>query len=168
MSTARRQRHESGFSLVEVMVVIAVIALVSVVAVTQITPPRSAAETEAGQLALRLEMARRHVLATGSLIGVSVDADGGGYAFMDLHREGWRVRHGDRTLGPVRLAEGVRLTLAGGQSANAATGDALPVPDFWFDPLGSEPPVVLELRGAGRDYRLTVSALRPVEVSDAR
>lgn len=165
MSKARRQRDQSGFSLVEVMVVIAVIALVSVVAVTQITPPRHAVDTEAEQLALRLETARRNALATGAVLGFSIDPDGAGYAFMDFHAEGWRVRHGDRTLGPVRFAGEVRLGAVTGTDGRVLD---VPVPDLWFDPAGTEPPVTLYLRGQGREYQLLVSALAPVEVSDAR
>lgn len=164
MSKPGRHCHQSGFSLVEVMVVIAVIALVSVVAIAQINPPRSAAETEAERLALRLEMARRSALATGALLGFSIDGDGSGYAFMDLQEAGWRVRHGDRTLGPVRLPEGMRLYAANGLTAAGAGMQDTPVPDLWFDPVGTEAPVTLELRGEGRDYIFTVSALRPVEV----
>lgn len=168
MRLSPETRRDDGFSLVEVMVVIAIIALVSVTAVTQITPPRSALETEAGRLALRLEAARRHALTTGEPVGFSIDDDGAGYAFMDLQSEGWRVRHGDRTLGPVRLHEDVRLALANGALPASRALENLVAPDVWFDPSGSEPPLQMLVTGDGRRIAMTVSSHAPVEVSDAR
>lgn len=162
------QSRESGFSLVEVMAVIALIALVSVTAITQISPPRSPVETEAERLALRLETVRRNALATGALAGFSIDGDGLGYTFMDLQEAGWRVRHGDRTLGPVRLPDGVRLYTDASQGSIGGGAPGVPVPDLWFDPIGTEPPVTLHLRSEDRSYAIVVSALAPVEVSRAR
>ncbi|MBI1263563.1 MAG: type II secretion system protein GspH [Alphaproteobacteria bacterium] len=167
MTSARRQGQEGGFSLVEVMIVIAIIALVSVTAVTQIAPPRSALDTEAARLVLRLETARRHALMTGAPLGFAVDGDGAGYAFLDLQADGWRVRHGDRTLGPARLTEGVDLTLTGAGLRGDPDSAGLPAPDLWFDPAGAEPPAGLSLRQGGREVSISVSSHAPVEARHA-
>ncbi|MGP1276490.1 MAG: GspH/FimT family pseudopilin [Caulobacterales bacterium] len=168
MQTPARTMRDDGFSLVEVMVVIAIIALVSVTAVTQITPPRSALETEAADLVLRLESARRHALASGQPIGFSIDDDGAGYAFMDLHSEGWRVRHGDRRLGATRLEGDVRLRLANGLALASRSLESVVAPDIWFDPSGSEPPIGLVLDGGGASIIISVSSHAQVEAGDAR
>jgi general secretion pathway protein H len=168
MKRALLRRSEDGFSLVEVMVVIAIIALASVTAVTQINPPRSALQSEAGTLVLRLETARRHALATGVPLGFAVDGDGAGYTFMDLQADGWRVRHGDAALGPVRLDEGVQLTLAGAHAPVGRDSAGLPTPDLWFDPAGTEPPVRLSLRQGAREVSILVSSHAAVEAHNAR
>ncbi|MGZ6290536.1 MAG: pilus assembly FimT family protein, partial [Bdellovibrionota bacterium] len=76
MAKAKKNKYDSGFTLIEILIVIGLIALVSAIAIPSLTNVfRSSAESYARQTALLLREARDRALLTDKLIRLRIDLD---------------------------------------------------------------------------------------------
>ena len=141
---SRAAPRDSGFTLVELMVVVTVIAVASGVVVWVIGDPRGRVLEEATRFAIRARAAHDEAIVGGK--PVSVWATTAGYGFDRREGGAWRAI-ADKPLRVERWSDGTR----------AAVGETSGRVRVTFDPTGqADRPadIRLDRRGAGAVVRI--------------
>lgn len=147
----RRTRNNSGFTLVElvlVLLIITIVALVSVPTLSAFAKGRVVQDT-AARFVAATHYARTQAISDGATYRLNIDVAGGrwwlsvddGNTFVDV----------DSTIvPPYTVAEGVKL------ETNATVDDTTKVPAIEFDPQGRCDPVQLKIIGPTGDSTMVV------------
>ena len=151
--SATGNNADTGFTLVELMVVLVIIGLMAAAVVINLPDPRGRLADEGTALAARLVAARDLSIIGGRDIGVRFDA--AGYGFQQRNGEAWAPVT-ERALAPRRWAAGVT-------AAPAIEGGAALV----FDTTGLATPAEIILQRDGARSSISVSSTGAVRV-DAR
>jgi general secretion pathway protein H len=136
-------RRDAGISLIEVLVGVSILGIVAFAITLSLQPQARPLDRETDRLALRLNQAAEEAVATGSPVGLSVEAGGQSYAFHRYVDRRWWVLRDHPALSAHRLDEAVRLDVADGYLA--ADGGGAGIPAIWFDPAGLTEPFRLRL-----------------------
>ncbi|WP_290651305.1 type II secretion system minor pseudopilin GspH [Aquisalimonas sp.] len=106
------RRHQSGFTLIEVMVVVVLIGIITTLAVLNMGGEDDRVEREARRLAAVLDTAGREAVIQARELGLVLEPDG--YRFARLESDAWRTdayQH-DRALGAHALPGDLRLRVS--------------------------------------------------------
>lgn len=154
-------RDNSGFSLVEVMIVVAIIGVMtSVVALSLPSgdekPEHQLARTERALIALS-----RTSVMTGRIIGVRFDR--GGFETLALSDDGWVTDNGTLKSDAMRwpTLELMSVSVDGLEIELPPDGDQ---PHLWFLPTGEYPGFELAFASGGWDARIAAEASGAVKV----
>ena len=120
-------RRDAGISLIEVLVGVSILGIVAFAITLSLQPQARPLDRETDRLALRLSQAAEEAVATGSPVGLSVEAGGQSYAFYRYVDRRWWVLRDHPALSAHRLDEAVRLDVADGYLA-AMCGAVPPKP----------------------------------------
>ena len=135
----RRRRNESGFTLVELMVVLVIIGLAAAAVMLSMPEPGGSVEAEAERFAARAKAARDEAIVNSRPVALLVDA--GGYAFSRRRAGQWQT--GERQV----WAEG---TVA--RTVSAVEGRSR------FDSTGLAEPLRLDLARRGHQVAVDIGA----------
>lgn len=130
MRTCRE--HESGFTLIEVLVVLVIIGVVLTFATLSINPtgPSDRLDAASKRLAALAQTAADEAILSGQTIGLQIDAHG--YRFIRLTDRGWKViASPDSPLRPRRFHDDLhldRVNQQGRRSGHNRQVDALTLP----------------------------------------
>ena len=135
---SRRHRHDSGFSLLEVLVATTLVGLTATAAALAFSGARDPLHLEAERLAARLRHAELEALSTGYPVGFSAGETG--YVFTRYEADRWERMESHPTLGARTLEDGMlvrsdRVRLSWNPRAGAQV-----LPEVTFDPAGINPP----------------------------
>lgn len=146
-----RRRGETGFTLVELLVVVLLIGLAAGTAVLALPDARDRVGDEAESLAARLVAARDLAIVSGRDTAVRID--GLGYRFEERGLDGWRPAKA-RPLQPREWRGGVvvRPEIDGGGAA------------IRFDVTGMATPAVVTLQSGSARARVRVGLSGEVRV----
>jgi general secretion pathway protein H len=136
----RLPEPESGFTLIEIMVVLLIIAItIGMIGVNLSRGDNNRVQEEADRIVILLQSAREEAILQGQVFAVRFSADS--YYFLRLNEKGKLARiETDDILSPRSLPEGVVMSFVmDGAEADAEAGLIL-------DPSGSFIPFVLTLR----------------------
>ncbi|CAM3226644.1 hypothetical protein SPAN111604_11565 [Sphingomonas antarctica] len=145
---ASSRRSETGFTLIELMVVLVIVALASAAVVTALPSGAAGLRQEATAFAARAVAARNAAIVSGR--PARVTADGAGYR-VEERRGGRWLPWGGKAGRPVAWERDTRAT--------AAVTVA-------FDSTGLSDPATLRLQRAGRAIAVQVSADGTVRVEE--
>lgn len=140
----RRPKYESGFSLVEILVVLFIIGLMSAAVVLAFPKPKSALESQAATLASQLNALAQDGLITGSVNAAGFSKDG--YALYTFENSEWTERASGDWQDSYRLS----LTRASAKLDMPKTKE----PIIIFQPTGLSTPFELTL--ADRDLKFSL------------
>jgi general secretion pathway protein H len=143
---------ESGFTLVEMMVVIVIIGLMASVAIMA-APGRRSLSSEAEQFAARLHRAQEEAVLTNRPVGVAVTAQG--YSFLTRTGSGWAALD-DGPFEDRTWSEGVAATLRDGEKGLVT-----------FDSTGVAEPLTVTLTRDAQRMLVSVDAGGNVRVDAA-
>ena len=162
MHAARRSR-QSGFTLIEVLVVVAVIAAVSAMLVLSASPSDATrARNEARRLATLLELALAEARAGGQSIAWSPVP--GGYAFYRRAEDGdWVEYSGDSAYRRRTLPDGVTLRGVSVESRLLREGERVVMA-----PYGLAGTIVATVAGADASFTLRGGPLGRVSLVPAQ
>ena len=122
--------RESGFTLIELMIVITIIGLASAAVVLALPDPRGRLTDEAERFAARTRAA--HDLAIVGARPISVWVSAGGYGF-DERRDGAWVAMADRPLRVTQWSKGTRAEPSGGTPRDRVLFDPTGIADQPLD-----------------------------------
>ena len=112
----KQQPDQSGFTLLEIMVVLVLIGLTVSYVLPNLKPGDSqrAIESEAKRFSALVQIAHEQALTTGKDFGVEVTDSG--YTFMLWQQNRWQPVKGDRLLKAVTLDNTITIRLFPGES----------------------------------------------------
>jgi general secretion pathway protein H len=151
---------DSGFTLIELMVVLFIIGLVAGAVVLSLPGDSAALSEDADRFAARIAAARDEAVVSARPIAVWIAPSGYGF---DARQDRQWVPLNARTLANRDWKPGTVARIEGGTAEPASAGDpAAPPPSrarFWFDSTGlpNVPVTVVLSRGVNRDS-IVVSA----------
>lgn len=92
-SRLSRPHRQSGFTLVEVMVVLLIVGMMSGVVILNIPPPRDPVLVQGEKMASRLRLVSQAGMVENHAFGISVDRDG--YSVVKFENNAWTeiIRH---------------------------------------------------------------------------
>lgn len=140
----RRPKYESGFSLVEILVVLFIIGLMSAAVVLTFDKPKSALEKQAETLASQLNALAQDGLITGSVNAAGFSKDG--YALYTFENSEWTERVSDD------WQDSYRLTFTRASAKLDMPKEKEPI--IMFQPTGLSTPFELTL--ADRDLKFSL------------
>lgn len=140
----RRPKNESGFSLVEILVVLFIIGLMSAAVVLAFPKPKSELEQQAAILASQLNALAQDGLITGSVNAAGFSTDG--YALYTFENSEWTERASGE------WQESYRLTLTRASAKLDMPKDKAPI--IMFQPTGLSTPFELTLADRETKYAL--------------
>lgn len=140
----RRLKYESGFSLVEILVVLFIIGLMSAAVVLAFPKPKSALEQQAATLASQLNALAQDGLITGSVNAAGFSNDG--YALYTFENSEWTERASGE------WQDSYRLTFTRASAKLDMPKEKEPI--IMFQPTGLSTPFELTL--ADRDLKFSL------------
>ena len=147
ISATGSSARESGFTLVELMVVLVIIGIMSAAVIIALPDPRGRVSDNAETLAARLVTARDLAIVAGRDIGVSVTATG--YSFAERRDDGWQPAP-QKPLQPALFGEAITA--------------AAPAEPLVFDATGLATPAVITLQRGAEQARVAVDGNGGVRV----
>jgi len=107
----RANNLNSGFTLLEIMVVVLIIGvLLAMISLSTSPNPRTKLRDEATRLATVMQTAQEEAILQGKLFAINIGEDG--YAFYEYGLGGMEAIAGDKILKPRKLPENIRITKA--------------------------------------------------------
>lgn len=150
---------QSGFTLLEIMVVLALIAIsVTFVVLNLQRDTDGAAKLEARRFAGLIEQARSESILSGRPYAVRVDPDHRTYTFL-THQKQWSPVKDDDVFRPRTFPQDLKISFDSTGGPEAA-GDLLVI-----EGLGEITPFVLTIRGDTRLYKVSIDDGQNVVVS---
>lgn len=150
---------QSGFTLVEIMVVVVLIAITATFAVVNLQRDvDQVAELEARRFAQLIEQAREESILSGRPYAVEVDPDANSYRFL-VHRSGWTPVEDDDVFRPRRFPSDLAVSFTTGGAPDAQ--DLLVI-----EGLGEISAFELSLRGSSRRYTVRLDEDQQVVVTE--
>lgn len=153
ISATGPRRRETGFTLVEVMVVVTLIGLVAGLAMLSVPDPRPSVTLEAERFGARLQRAQEEAILTNRAVEVALTPSG--YAFRVRDAGGWRPLT-DAPFGEVVWEPDTAVRRE--QRAGAVA----------FDPAGGSSAGAFSLSRDGRSVRVEVDPAGNVRIDAAR
>lgn len=161
----RSCRADSGFTLIEVMIVIVIIGLMSSLVLLNMPASEKTAREQAEELAARLTLASQSAVLSGETVGVTLTNDG--YGFLRRRATGWEAH----TLIPEKPwidwvdRSQVRLTLDGEAVKLPRRGrNAKPI--LYFTTTGDSPAFSITLYSGGEHAIVSTDSTGAIMVSD--
>ena len=130
MTRSAASAHESGFTLIELMIVITIIGLASAAVVLALPDPRGRLTDEAERFAARTRAA--HDLAIVGARPISVWVSAGGYGF-DERRDGAWVAMAERPLRVTQWSKGTSAEPSAGNARDRVLFDSTGIADQPLD-----------------------------------
>lgn len=157
-----RQR-QSGFTLIEVLIVVMLISVATSMAVVRIN--RNAdkiAHLEAKKFRGLVEFMREESVITGKLLGVKVNASEGTYHFV-RHSRSWEKIEDDQTLKEYKISEGIETRFNVRQAKRRKKAGrkkqkkkSIPAGVVMVDPVGTVTPFTMTLSGDVQKWKVLV------------
>ncbi len=163
--TRRFCRADSGFTLIEVMIVIVIIGLMSSLVLLNMPASEKTAREQAEELAARLALAARSAVLSGETVGVTMTSDG--YGFLRRRATGWE----QYSLIPEKPwmdwvdHSQVRLTLEG-EAVKLPSRKADATPILYFTTTGDSPAFSITLFSGGTHAIVSTDRTGAIMVSD--
>lgn len=153
---------ESGFSLVEMMVVVVIIGLMTSAVVLMLSPKNAELQQSAEQTERAMTALSRHSVMTGEILGARFSLTG--YDVLKLSDDGWQIedtilkpeRQKWKTVIPVSLAV---------NNTEVNISDEVEFPHIWFLPTGEHPSFKLVLAMQGKRTAISASTAGVIRVS---
>lgn len=171
----RRQAHQSGITLIELLIVLAIMALASGIVVLTAAPREDLERKRAQRFAIGLEAAFDDAIVTGRVYRLIVGANG--YRIERLDEGEWNVTAASRpddiaNSPPLRFetadpAKSNALGLYGGED-EAGRGNQTDETTAALDPFGVTPEFVVAFQGAQRTWLVRNSSEGVVTVTQAQ
>ncbi|MFM4703065.1 GspH family T2SS minor pseudopilin variant ExeH [Aeromonas bivalvium] len=108
-----KQRHQAGFTLLEVLLVAMLMGLVATAVTLSMGGARGDRELDkqARRFMAVLQQAQQQAVMDGRLLGLRLDDHGWQFMRRQGKDRSWQPLEGDKLLGPVELGDDIRLTL---------------------------------------------------------
>lgn len=161
----RSCRADSGFTLIEVMVVIVIIGLMSSLVLLNMPASEKTAREQAEELAARLTLAARSAVLSGETVGVTLTSEG--YGFLRRRASGWKPYSliADKPWHDWADRSQVRLTLEGeAVKLPRRRPDAAPL--LYFTTTGDSPAFSVTLYSGGENATISKDGTGSIMVSD--
>ncbi|HDO1318855.1 TPA: GspH family T2SS minor pseudopilin variant ExeH [Aeromonas veronii] len=113
MRAAPSARRQSGFTLLEVLLVAMLMGLVATAVTLSMGGARGDRELDkqARRLMATLQLAQEYAVMDGRLVGIRIEDNGWQFMQRQAKDRKWLALTGDKQLGPVQLAENMTLAL---------------------------------------------------------
>lgn len=113
MKAAPSARRQSGFTLLEVLLVAMLMGLVATAVTLSMGGARGDRELDkqARRLMATLQLAQEYAVMDGRLVGIRIEDNGWQFMQRQAKDRKWLALTGDKQLGPVQLAENMTLAL---------------------------------------------------------
>ena len=113
MRAAPSARRQSGFTLLEVLLVAMLMGLVATAVTLSMGGARGDRELDkqARRLMATLQLAQEYAVMDGRLVGIRIEDNGWQFMQRQAKDRKWLALSGDKQLGPVQLAENMTLAL---------------------------------------------------------
>ncbi|WP_434665511.1 GspH family T2SS minor pseudopilin variant ExeH [Aeromonas sp. NJAU223] len=108
-----RRRYQSGFTLLEVLLVAMLMGLVATAVTLSMGGARGDRELDkqARRFMATLQQAQEYSVMDGRLLGLRIEANGWQFMSRNPKDRKWQALEGDKILGPVQLPEEMALTI---------------------------------------------------------
>lgn len=110
-------KKNTGFTLIEIMLVLVLMSLSAVAVIINLPDSKQdIAKEQAQRFYYRIQLLNEHAILNGKDLGIRVDEKKGTYSYLQLENNGWQVFE-NKTYVETQLQDGVLLSLELGSDA---------------------------------------------------